>query len=156
MRNSRGLWRGVGPAILLAVLTCGGALGQAATTIPQEALVQPEALHRELGAHPHGALIVQVGSRVLFDEDHIPGAEYAGPAARPEGLAALKTRVAGLPRTSPIVLYCGCCPWEKCPNIAPAWGLLHGMGFSRVRVLYIAHNFGADWVARGYGAEPTR
>ena len=132
------------------------ALGQPATTVPESAQVQPEALHRELQATPHAALILQVGSRVLFDEDHIPGAEYAGPAARREGLAKLRARVEGLPRTSAIVLYCGCCPWEKCPNIAPAWGLLHGMGFTRVRVLSIANNFGADWVARGYGAEPTR
>jgi hypothetical protein len=24
------------------------------------------------------------------------------------------------------------------------------MGFTKVRVLYIANNFGADWVAKGY------
>ncbi len=131
------------------------ALGQSAATIPKDALVQPEALHQELQANPHAALILQVGSRMMFDQEHILGAVYAGPGSQAEGLQALRMRVEGLPRTGAIVLYCGCCPWEKCPNVAPAWALLHGMGFTQVRVLYIAQNFGADWVARGYGAEPT-
>ena len=156
MRKRSVLWRGMAPAVLLAATTCAVVQGQSAATIPQAVLVQPAALHRELEAHPHAALILQVGSRTLFDEDHIVGAEYAGPGSRPEGQQALRARVAGLPRTREIVLYCGCCPWRKCPNIAPAWELLHGMGFTRVRVLYIAQNFGADWVAQGYGAERSQ
>jgi 3-mercaptopyruvate sulfurtransferase SseA len=142
--------------VLAAAAAGGAALGQAATTIPKDALVQPEALHRELQANPHAALILQVGSRMMFDQDHIPGAEYAGAGSRPEGLQALRMRVGGLPRSKAIVLYCGCCPWDKCPNVAPAWQLLHGMGFTQVRVLYIAQNFGTDWVARGYSAERTQ
>jgi len=150
------LWRRLPPVLMLAALAGASVRGQSATTIPQGALVQPAALHQELEANPHAALVLQVGSRVMFDQAHIPGAEYAGPGSRPEGLAALRSKVQGLPRSSSVVLYCGCCPWEKCPNVAAAWALLHGMGFTQVRVLYIAQNFGADWVARGYGAEPTR
>ena len=130
--------------------------GAAANSIPKDALVQPEALHRELQGNAHAAVILQVGSRMMFDEAHIPGAEYAGQGSQPDGLQALRMRVGALPRSKEVVLYCGCCPWDKCPNVAPAWALLHGMGFTQVRVLYIAQNFGADWVARGYGAEPTQ
>jgi 3-mercaptopyruvate sulfurtransferase SseA len=141
---------------VVAAMASLAARAQPAATIPADQLVQPAAFEQELQAHPHGALILQVGSHTMFDEDHIPGAEYVGPGSRPEGLQALRTRVAGLPHTKAIVLYCGCCPWEHCPNVAPAWGELHRMGFTHVRVLYIAHNFGADWVSRGYRAEPTR
>ena len=155
MRGSS-LLRTVALAILAATLMCTGLQGQSATTIPKEALVQPETLHRELEANPHATLILQVGSRTLFNEAHIAGAEYVGPASRPEGLQALRARVEKLPRASAIVLYCGCCPWERCPNVAAAWGLLHEMGFTQVRVLYIGNNFGADWVARGYGAEKSK
>lgn len=129
---------------------------QSATTIPQDHLVQPQALHQELAAHPHADLVLQVGSRLLFDEAHIPGAEYAGPASSPAGLEALRARVARLPRTRPIVLYCGCCPWEHCPNVAPAWDLLHQMGFTHVRVLYLADNFGTDWAAQGYAVDKSQ
>jgi len=138
---------------LAALAPCARAApAVSATVIPHDQLIQPQALHRALqaGRHP---LILQVGSRMLFDEAHIPGAQYAGPASTPDGLQALRRRVSGLPRNRPIVLYCGCCPWEHCPNIAPAWLLLRQMGFTRVQVLYIAHNFGADWVSQGFGAE---
>ena len=144
------------PMALLFALPALPVRGQSAMTIPQQALVQPAVLHAELQAHPHAALILQVGSRMMFDQDHIPGAEYEGPGSRPEGLEALRARVKNLPRTQAIVLYCGCCPWDRCPNVAPAWALLHQMGFVRLRVLYLANNFGADWVAKGYGAEPSR
>lgn len=127
-----------------------------AAMIPQDQLIQPDKLHRELQSHPRDLLILQVGSHVLFDEAHIPGSEYAGPGSRPAGLDALRTRVASLPRSKPIVIYCGCCPWDKCPNIAPAWQLLRHMGFTHVRALYIADNFGADWVAKGYPAEKSQ
>ncbi|HEX4005210.1 MAG TPA: rhodanese-like domain-containing protein [Acidobacteriaceae bacterium] len=141
-------------AALLAGLVATAALhAQSAATIPAGVLVEPQAFHQELQAHPHAVVVLQVGSRLLFDEGHIPGAEYAGPASSEAGLAVLRTRVEKLARTKAIVLYCGCCPWGHCPNVAPAWDLLHQMGFTHVRVLHLADNFGTDWVALGYGAE---
>ena len=126
-----------------------------AGAIPTERLVQSQQLNHELQIDPHKALILQVGSRVLFEQAHIPGAEYAGPTSRPEGLELLRKRVANLPRDREIVIYCGCCPWNRCPNLGPAWSLLESMGFTHVRALYIADNFGADWVAKGFRAEQS-
>lgn len=147
--------RALAPLLLLAFFTAM-TQAQPASSIPTASLIQPDALHHELQANPHAYVILQVGSRMLFDQAHISGAEYTGPASSPAGLAALRARVDALPRSQPILLYCGCCPWSHCPNIAPAWALLHGMGFARLRVLYIAQNFGADWVARGYGADRSQ
>jgi rhodanese-related sulfurtransferase len=93
---------------------------------------------------------------MLFEQAHIPGAEYAGPGSQDAGLDQLKSRVAPLPRNTFIVLYCGCCPWGRCPNIAPAFNLLHGLRFTRVKVLYMAENFGTDWAAKGYPVERSR
>jgi len=62
----------------------------------------------------------------------------------------LRKRVKSLPHTQAIVLYCGCCPWSHCPNIRPAFKELSAMGFSNVKVLYVANNFGTDWVDKGY------
>jgi len=81
---------------------------------------------------------------------HIPGAEYIGATSSSQGLGSLRTRVKTLPHEAQIVLYCGCCPWEHCPNIAPAYAELQKLGFKNVKVLYIANNFGADWVDKGY------
>ena len=119
-------------------------------------LIQPEELNRTL--HTAGAekpLMLQVGSRVLFDQAHIAGSEYAGPGSQAAGLQQIQKLVARLTHETPIVLYCGCCPWNRCPNVAPAFRLLQQIGFTRVKVLYLADNFGADWVSKGYPVERT-
>lgn len=95
-------------------------------------------------------LIIQVGFHVLYTQAHIPGSEYIGPASKAEGLEQLRHRVEKLPRTQAIILYCGCCPWVRCPNVNPAYDALRSMGFENVRLLYIANNFGTDWVDQGY------
>ncbi len=100
--------------------------------------------------------MLQVGSRVLFAESHIPGSEYIGPGSQPAGLQALQSRVASVSRKQLIVLYCGCCPWNHCPNVGPAFHQLQSMGFTNVKVLYLANNFGTDWVDKGYPIEPSR
>ena len=114
-------------------------------------LIQPEELAKIVqfskGDKP---LILQVGFHVLYQQAHIPQAEYIGAASGAEGLQQLRKRVAALPHSQPIVLYCGCCPWIKCPNINPAYGELHAMGFTNVKILYIADNFGKNWVDKGY------
>ena len=121
-----------------------------ASSIPTADLIQPADFAATLQSASPKPLILQVGSHVLFAEAHIPGAEYAGPTNQDAGLQILKDRVALLPKDTAIILYCGCCPWDRCPNIAPAYNQLHAMGFTHLKVLYIADNFGANWVAKGY------
>ena len=88
--------------------------------------------------------------RHFFDQAHIPGSRFAGPGASPAGLEALRKAVAAVPKTKTVVLYCGCCPWERCPNMEQPWRLLVAAGFTDVRVLYIPTNFGRDWVGKGH------
>jgi thiosulfate/3-mercaptopyruvate sulfurtransferase len=119
--------------------------------IPAGELLQPEELEQILRASGgEKPLILQVGSHVLYAEAHIPGSEYAGAAGQQEGLQSLQERVKALDRSQFIVLYCGCCPWIKCPNIRAAYQQLHSLGFTRVKALYLATNFGTDWVNKGY------
>lgn len=133
----------------LTILICLQGLGQA-SSIPSSRLMNPEDLVRLLPSAKERPLVLQVGSRMLFLQAHIPGSEYQGPAANDAGLDQLRKRVAPLPRSKFIVLYCGCCPWSHCPNLKPADDALAAMGFTNVKVLYIANNFGTDWVDKGY------
>lgn len=122
-----------------------------ATTIPSAQLIQPAALNKLLkGPASARPLVLQVGFHMMYQESHIAGAEYAGPAASPEGLQALRERVKSLPHNKLIVIYCGCCPWGHCPNMGPAYKELRAMGFTRVKALYLPDNFGTDWVNQGY------
>lgn len=121
-----------------------------AGSIPTSRLINPEDLVKILQAGNNKPLILQVGSHTLFGQAHIPGSEYVGAASTDAGLQQLRKRVESLPRNKMVVLYCGCCPWSYCPNIKPADDALSAMGFTKVKVLYIAENFGTNWVDKGY------
>lgn len=123
------------------------------SAIPSDALISPESLVTVLKAAAGKPVILQVGSRVMFEQAHISGSEYIGPGSQPSGIKALHARLDSVSRDQSIVLYCGCCPWEKCPNVRPAYKELKAMGFQKVKVLYIADNFGTDWVNKGYPTE---
>jgi thiosulfate/3-mercaptopyruvate sulfurtransferase len=119
-----------------------------------ERIVQPAELARELG-DKNGAqpIIVYVGFRTLFAGGHIPGATFHGSASTEQGLSDLRKWAEGLPRTADMVIYCGCCPFEKCPNIRPAFTALDKMGFKRLRVLFLPTNFATDWAEKDYPME---
>jgi thiosulfate/3-mercaptopyruvate sulfurtransferase len=118
-------------------------------------LVRPADLAREL-ANAKGAnrpTIVYVGVRALFEGAHIPGAVSHGPGMSAQGLADLKKWAQSLPRSTNIVIYCGCCPFDRCPNVRPAFAVLRDMGFHRLRVLVLITNLATDWAAKGYPVE---
>ena len=128
-----------------------------ASSIPQSQLIQPDELNQLLNTRStEKPLILQVGSHVLFAQAHIAGSEYAGPGSQDAGLQQLRARVGPLPRKTFIVVYCGCCPWNRCPNVGPAYKALTEMGFTRVKILYLADNFGADWADKGFPVETGR
>jgi rhodanese-related sulfurtransferase len=123
-------------------------------SIPESQLLKPEALlHLLQASGGDKPLVLQVGSRILFAEGHISGSEYIGPGSQPMGLVQLQNRVKSLPRKKLIVLYCGCCPWNHCPNVGPAFAKMREMGFTNVKVLYLPYNLGADWADKGYPVE---
>lgn len=140
------------PALAAAVFAITSVLQAAgqAVSVPASQLINPEDLVKIIQAGKEKPLMLQIGSHVLYEQAHIPGSEYIGPASSEAGVQQLRRRVDALPRTKSIVLYCGCCPWNHCPNVKPAFDALRAMGFTKVKVLYIADNFGANWVGKGY------
>jgi thiosulfate/3-mercaptopyruvate sulfurtransferase len=124
-----------------------------ATAIPESDRIQPEALNQILtskSATEEKPLVLQVGFRVMFNQAHIPGTQFVGPDSKPEGIQALENAVSSIAKDRFIVLYCGCCPWTRCPNVGPAYKRLRDLGYTHVKVLYLANNFGDDWVNKGY------
>jgi rhodanese-related sulfurtransferase len=144
-------------ALLAAIGALSGAAAPAladhkpAASIPSADLIQPADFAATLKqSSANRPLILQVGFRKAYLQAHIPGSEYVGAASDQDGLKGLRERVAKLPADSAIVIYCGCCPWAKCPNIAAAYDELHDLGFKNVKVMYIAEDFGTNWVDQGY------
>jgi rhodanese-related sulfurtransferase len=127
-----------------------------AASVPSTNVIQPADLAKILATASPQPLILQVGFRTLYDQAHIPGADYAGPANTPAGLQVLRDRVAQVTKSTAIVIYCGCCPWERCPTIAAAYDALQALGFTNVKVMHIAENFGVDWVDKGYPSTSSK
>ena len=115
--------------------------------------VDPKDLAAELQTKAAKPAVIHVGFAVMYRGKHIPQSIYAGPARSPEGIAALKKAVANMPKDREIVVYCGCCPYEMCPNIRPALAALREMGFTHVKALMIPTNFATDWINHGYPVE---
>lgn len=117
-------------------------------------LIQPADFAKRLGQKDAKKVaIFHVGFGVLYRSKHIPGSVYVGPCNKPEGIESLRKAAAALPKTQEIVIYCGCCPWDHCPNMKPAFAELKQMGFQNVKALIINTNFSADWIQHGYPVE---
>jgi len=136
--------------LLAACHSQGGEKAQASPAATDIPTLQPAELATRLRAPGDKPLLFHVGFKKLYEQAHIPGSEFFGPTSEPEVVESLRQRVTREPRDREIVIYCGCCPWSRCPNVKPAYGALHELGFTRVKVLYIDDDFGADWVAKGY------
>ena len=80
----------------------------------------------------------------------IKGSIDVGPAVMPENLNTLKLKVGKLPKNAPIVVYCGCCPFSRCPNIRPAMELLKSMQFTNYKLLNLPQNVKVDWLDKDY------
>lgn len=80
----------------------------------------------------------------------VKGSLDMGPAHEKENLEKLRQALSKLPTGTEVVIYCGCCPFEHCPNIRPAFALLNEMKFTHARLLNLEHNIHTDWVMKGY------
>jgi len=81
---------------------------------------------------------------------YIKGSIDIGDTKEKVNLEKLKEQVNKLPKDTDIVIYCGCCPFEHCPNIRPAFELLAKMKFTNYKLLNLEHNIKIDWLNKGY------
>jgi thiosulfate/3-mercaptopyruvate sulfurtransferase len=150
------VFRCAAPLVIIGLLAIFGftGLSQEAVSDPWASgeLLQPADLARAIqsGKAP---VLLSVAFPVLYRGKHIVHAINAGPTSKPEGIEALKKAVASLAKDADLVIYCGCCPMVKCPNIRPAYRTLQELGFKHIRVLSLPENLHTDWVSKGYPSE---
>jgi hypothetical protein len=80
----------------------------------------------------------------------IKGAINVGAASKQESLQKFAQALKTAPKDEMIVVYCGCCPFDKCPNIRPAFQLLKAQKFSKPYLLNLSTNLKTDWIGKGY------
>lgn len=90
-------------------------------------------------------LILSIG----FD-NIIKGSVEMGPAKDGIYLDNLQKTLEKLSKDSPVVIYCGCCPFDVCPNVIPAFNMMTAMGFKNGKLLNLETSIKADWLDHGY------
>ncbi len=82
--------------------------------------------------------------------DDILGAIPMGGASEKANLEKFRKAIATLPKDSEVVIYCGCCPFSRCPNIRPAFRAMQAAGIRDGRLLHLPVNIRTDWISKGY------
>lgn len=90
-------------------------------------------------------LIINIGPQAV-----IKGSVDVGPGKEKTNIKALEKLLAKEDKNKEVVIYCGCCPFEKCPNIRPAFNQLKELGFTNAKLLNIPQNIKVDWIDKGY------
>lgn len=132
--------------VMISLVLTAGCSAQQKNPWAQDQLVEPAVLAKQLNLPENERpVIIDVGPAGV-----IKGAVEAGPAEKEEGIRKLKTILKKVPKNKEVVIYCGCCPFNKCPNVRPAFNTLLDMGFKKPRLLNLSHNLKADWIDKGY------
>ncbi len=108
-------------------------------------LIEPSELAQVLQAEKDLPVIISVGPGAT-----IPHSIETGTVKDQENLDKFKKELSTVPKEYKIVIYCGCCPFEHCPNVRPAIAVLKDMKFTNYQLLNLPHNIKADWIDKGY------
>ena len=73
-----------------------------------------------------------------------------GTVSNAENMELLQKTVSAYAKNTTIGIYCGCCPFTKCPNIRPAFAELTKLGFTHIKVLNLPVNLHTNWTSKGY------
>jgi rhodanese-related sulfurtransferase len=111
----------------------------------KDQLMEPAVLANAIKSNKNIPIIYCVGPGVV-----IPHSINIGMTEDKNNLKKFESSVSQLPRNTNIVIYCGCCPFAKCPNVRPAIASLKEMKFTNYHLLNLPNNIKTDWIARGY------
>jgi rhodanese-related sulfurtransferase len=131
--------------IILAVFATQTITAQNPVNWTKEQLLQPEQLSQAMQSKKPLPVIYSVGPGAV-----IPHSVDIGSVKDKENLNEFKNQLSKLPKDASIVVYCGCCPFDHCPNVRPAVAVLKEMKFKNYKLLNLEHNIKADWLDKGF------
>ncbi len=110
-------------------------------------LMQPVQLAQMMQSNKPLPVIYSVGPGAV-----VPHSVDIGSVKEKDNLNEFKNQLGKLPKDAAIVVYCGCCPYEHCPNVRPAVAALKEMKFTNFKLLNLEHNVKTDWLDKGFPA----
>jgi thiosulfate/3-mercaptopyruvate sulfurtransferase len=108
-------------------------------------LMEPAQLAQIIQKNEASPIIYSIGPGAV-----IKNSVDIGSIKEPVNMQEFKNRLSKLPKDADIVVYCGCCPFEHCPNVRPAVAALKEMKFTNYKLLNLSHNVKTDWLDKGY------
>ena len=131
--------------ILFIIVYNTNLFGQSPENWTSKEFTAPSALAATLKANKDVPVIFSVGPSAV-----IPNSIDIGMVKDEKNLDEFKKRLSNLPKSTNILIYCGCCPYEHCPDVRPAIAALQSMQFTNYHLLDLPHNIKTDWISKGY------
>ena len=111
-------------------------------------LLEPSDLSATIKSNKNVPVIFSIGPGAI-----IPHSKDIGMIKEMENMQKFKDQLSTLAKDTQIVIYCGCCPFEHCPNVRPAIQFLKDLNFTNYKLLDLPHNIKIDWIDKGYPAQ---
>jgi hypothetical protein len=108
-------------------------------------LMEPADLAKSINDNKGVPVVISIGPGAT-----IPQSIAIGSVNEQAGVDKLKAALQKVSRQSKVVVYCGCCPFEHCPNARPAVSALKEMKFTNYYLLNLPHNIKTDWIDKGF------
>jgi len=131
--------------MMLTVLVFAGSHAQVPVNWTNDQLMQPAELAKVIKENKNVPVIFSVGPAAS-----IPDSKGIGMVREEKNLEKFKEELKKLAKDTKVVVYCGCCPYEHCPNVRPAIQALKEMKFTNYFLLDLPHNLRTDWIDKGY------
>jgi len=131
--------------MMLTVLVFAGSHAQVPVNWTNDQLMQPAELAKVIKENKNVPVIFSVGPAAS-----IPDSKGIGMVREETNLEKFKEELKKLAKDTKVVVYCGCCPYEHCPNVRPAIQALKEMKFTNYFLLDLPHNLRTDWIDKGY------
>ena len=134
--------------LLFALGSCKDSSAQNPENWTNKDLTAPASLAATLRANKDVPIMFSIGPGAI-----IPNSIDIGMVKEEKNLEKFKEQISKLPKSANILIYCGCCPYEHCPDVRPAIALLKSMNYTNFHLLDLPNNIKTDWIAKGY---PTK
>jgi thiosulfate/3-mercaptopyruvate sulfurtransferase len=135
-------------SFLLLLLVCQQGMAQNPVNWTKDQLMEPADLAKLIIANKQGTVLFSIGPGAA-----IPHSKQIGMVRDEAPMEKFREALDSLPRDKDIIVYCGCCPYEHCPNVRPAIDVLKEMKFTHYKLLNLPHNIKTDWIDKGYPTE---
>jgi thiosulfate/3-mercaptopyruvate sulfurtransferase len=131
--------------VLILIIISHLSIAQNPVNWTKDQLIEPAQLAQIIQKNEALPIVYSIGPGAV-----IKNSVDIGSVKEPENMQEFKKQLSKLRKDADIVVYCGCCPFEHCPNVRPAVAALKEMKFTNYKLLNLSHNVKTDWLDKGY------